>query len=103
MQRKFSSARFARTATRFQVKQARLRLQPLHHGYKQDIFEDHELGVNERVFEEDHKSALIKLGADKYLTLRIFTYGKRYQESVVTKGQPSDGHKLTKSILFKNQ
>ena len=70
---------------------------------KQDIFEDHELGVNESVFEEDHRSALIKLVADKYLTLRIFTYGKRYQESVVTKGQPSDRHKLTKSILFKNQ
>ena len=70
---------------------------------KQQIFEDHELGLNESVFEEDHRSALIKLVADKYFTLRIFTYAKRYQETVVTKGQPSDRHKLTKSILFKNQ
>ena len=70
---------------------------------RQNIFEDHELGLNESVFEEDHRSALIKLVADKYFTLRIFTYAKRYQETVVTKGQPSDRHKLTKSILFKNQ
>ena len=70
---------------------------------RQNIFEDHELGLNESVFEEDHRSALIKLVADKYFTLRIFTYAKRYQETVVTKGQPSDRHKLTKSILFKNK
>ena len=49
---------------------------------KQDIFEEHMLGLNESVFEEDHRSALIKLVADKYFTLRIFTYAKRYQETV---------------------
>ena len=70
---------------------------------KQDIFKDHELGLNESVFEDDHRFALKKLVADKYFTLRLFTYAKRYQETVITKGQPCDRHKLTKSILFKNQ
>ena len=36
---------------------------------RQNIFEDHELRLNEIVFGEDHRFALIKLVADKYFTL----------------------------------
>ena len=67
------------------------------------IFQDHEQGLNENLFEEDHQSTLVKLIAERYITLRLFTYGKRYNESVVKKGQPGDRHKLTKLILFKNE
>ena len=70
---------------------------------RQTLFEDHEQGMNESVFEDDHRVKLIKYTADKYFTLRLFTYGKRYCETVVQNGQPSDRYQLTKLILFKNQ
>ena len=41
------------------------------------IFQDHEQGLNENLF-DDHKSTLIKLITERYITLRLFTYGKRY-------------------------
>jgi hypothetical protein len=55
------------------------------------------------VFEDDHRTLLIKLTADKYFTLRLFTYSKRYNETVVTKGKPSERYQLTKLILLRNQ
>ena len=67
------------------------------------LFEDHEEDTNERVFEDDHRTKLVKLTADRYFTIRLFTYGKHYNESVVAKGQTSERHRLTKLILFKNQ
>ena len=67
------------------------------------IFQDHEMGLNENLFEEDHRSTLIKSIAERYFTLRLFTYGKRYNNSVVKNGQPGDRHKLTKLILFRNE
>ncbi|CAB3983915.1 Hypothetical predicted protein [Paramuricea clavata] len=66
------------------------------------LFDDHQEGANENVFEDDHRTLLIKLTADKYFTLRLFTYSKRYNETVVTEGKPSNRHKLTKLILFRN-
>ena len=66
------------------------------------IFQDHEQGLNENLF-DDHKSTLIKIITERYITLRLFTYGKRYNESVVKNGQPGDRHKLTKLILFRNE
>ena len=68
-----------------------------------DLFAEHEQGSNERVFEDDHKTNLIKHCADQYFTLRLFTYAKRFNGNVVKKGQPSDRHYLTKLILFKGQ
>ena len=67
------------------------------------VFDDHEQGLNENVFEDDHKSTLIKLKADRFFTLRLFTYGKRYNDTVVTNGQSSSRHQLTKLILFRNE
>lgn len=69
----------------------------------QIVFEDHEQGMNESLFEDDHRVKLIKYTADKYFTLRLFTYGKRYCEKVIQDGRASDRYLLSKMILFKNQ
>lgn len=65
------------------------------------VFSDHDSGMND--MNDDHRVKLIKHTADKYFTLRLFTYGKRHCESVLQGGKPSDRHQLTKLILFKNQ
>ena len=67
------------------------------------LFADHELGEREDIVEDDHQINLVKWTADKYFTLRLFTYGKHYSESVVHNGMPSDRHHLNKLILFRNQ
>ena len=67
------------------------------------VFDDHKQGLNENIFENDHKSTLIKLTADRFFTLRLFTYGKLYNNTVVTNGQSSSRHQLTKLILFRNE
>jgi hypothetical protein len=66
-------------------------------------FDSHEQGVKKNVFEEDHRASLIKLTADRYLTLRLCTYCKRFNNTVVTDRKPTLRHQLTKLILFKNQ
>jgi hypothetical protein len=47
------------------------------------VFDSHEQGVKKNVFEEDHRASLIKLTADRYLTLRLCTYCKRFNNTVV--------------------
>ena len=59
---------------------------------------DHTLGA-----ECDHLSSLLKLVTQKYLTLRLKTYGKRFTEMIAHKNDPSIRHHLTKTILFRNQ
>lgn len=49
----------------------------------QTVFEDHEEGMNESVLEDDHRVKLIKCAGNKYSTLRLFTHGERYCETVV--------------------
>ena len=68
-----------------------------------NIFGDHDPEMNEVGFDEDHKMKLIKSTADKYFTLRLFTYGKRYCQSVILNGKQSDRFQLSKLILFNNQ
>ena len=58
----------------------------------------HSLGV-----ECDHLSSLLKLVTQKYLSLRLKTYGKRFSQMVVHKNQPSLRLELTKTILLRNQ
>jgi hypothetical protein len=43
-----------------------------------ELFPKHEEGLNEIILKDDHRTGLIKCVADKYLTLRLFTYGKKY-------------------------
>ena len=73
----------------------------------QSVFEDHEQGMNESLFEDDHRVKLIKYTADKYFTLRLFTYGKRYCKKVIQNGRASDRYLLSNIFLniflFKNQ
>jgi hypothetical protein len=54
------------------------------------VFADHDLGANEDMIEEDHQVNLTKWTADKYYTLRLFTYGKHYRETIIQNGMPSD-------------
>ena len=64
------------------------------------VFEDHE---HNNVYEESRQSTLVKLIAERYFKLRLFSYGKRYDEAVDKGGKSSGRHKLTKLILFKNE
>ena len=72
-------------------------------GGNNSVFEDHEMGLNADVEENDHQIKLIKWTSDKYFTLRLFTYGKHFSETVVQNGMPSARHQLNKLILFRNQ
>ena len=63
------------------------------------IFSAHDPEMND--VNDDHRVKLIKHTADRYFTLRLFTYGKRHCETVLREGKPSDRHQLTKIILFK--
>jgi hypothetical protein len=68
-----------------------------------DLFADHEDGDNEILVEDDHKTKLIKFTADKYFTLRLFTFGKKYNKEIVNGGKQSNRHRLSKLILFNNE
>ena len=68
-----------------------------------DLFVDHEDGDNEILVEDDHKMKLMKCTVDKYFTLRLFTFGKKYNKEIVNGGKQSDHHKLNKLILFNNE
>ena len=65
----------------------------------QEHFFDHSLSI-----EADHlKTTLLRLVTEKYVLLCLKTYSKRFTEMVVHKNEPSLRHRLTKTILFKNQ
>ena len=66
------------------------------------LFSDHEDGINKSLVEDDHKATL-KCIANKYFTLRLFTYGKKHERKVLDKGKQSDRHGLNKLILFNNE
>lgn len=67
------------------------------------LFSDHEDGFNELLLEDDHSTQLTKFVADKYLTLRLFNFGKKFTKEIVHKGKQSVRHSLNKLILFSNQ
>ena len=50
------------------------------------LFTDHDDGLNESMFTGDHRATLIKLIAERYIRLRLYTYGKRFSESVAGAG-----------------
>ena len=64
----------------------------------QEHFFDHYLSI-----EADHLTTLLRLVTEKYVLLCLKTYSKRFTEMVVHKNEPSLRHRLTKTILFKNQ
>ena len=67
------------------------------------LFLDHEDGANENLVEDDHKVKLVKGTANKFFTLRLFTYGKKYEKKVIRNGKQSDRHRLNKLVLFNNE
>ena len=100
-------ARFARTVTRFEMKQVcakqKIILVVCNHACmdtKQDIFEDHDWEQTKASLKKIiYSSTLIKLVAIIILPF-VFSHIKRHQESVVTKPmQRSDVHR----VLLKNQ
>lgn len=66
------------------------------------LFADHDDGDNEAVVEDDHRTQLTKRVADKYFTLQLFNYGKKYTMEINNKGKQSDRHRLNKLTLFNN-
>ena len=44
----------------------------------QKLFTDHNDGLNESMFTGDHRATLIKLIAERYIRLCLYTYGKRF-------------------------
>ena len=64
----------------------------------QEHFFDHYLST-----EADHLTTLLRFVTEKYVLLCLKTYSKRFTEMVVHKNEPSLRHRLTKTILFKNQ
>ena len=61
-------------------------------------FFDHKIGQ-----EQDHLSSLMRTIIQKYVSLRLKTYGKKYTEFTVHKNLPSLRHQLNKTILFRHQ
>ena len=59
---------------------------------------DHEIGQ-----EIDHLSSLMRTVVQKYVKLRLKTYGKMFSEHIVHQNLPSLRHQLNKTILFCNQ
>ena len=58
----------------------------------------HEIGQ-----EMDHLSSLMRTIVQRYVRLRLNTYGKLYTQMIVHKNMPSLRHQLNKTILFHNQ
>ena len=61
-------------------------------------FFDHEIGQ-----EQDHLLTLMRKMIQRYVCLRLKTYGKKYTEFTVHKNMPSLRHELNKTILFRHQ
>ena len=69
----------------------------------QKVFTDHHDGLNEGMFTGDHLATLMKLIAERYIPLRLYTYGKRFSGNIAGAGKSTIRHQLTKLILFRRQ
>ena len=52
-------------------------------------------GLNEMLLGDDHRTKLINCVANKFLTLRLLTYGKKYMKDIVNLGNQSIRHTVT--------
>ena len=59
---------------------------------------EHEIGQ-----EMDHVSSLLRTVVQRYIKLRLKTYGKMYTMRIVHQNLPSIRHQLNKTMLFHNQ
>ena len=70
----------------------------------QTLFEDHEEATNECLFDDDHRTKLIKYTAEKYFSLGLLTMANAIARTLFKMGnQASNRFKLTKLILINNQ
>ena len=58
------------------------------------MFTNYEVDDNDAVVEDDGNTQLTTIITEKYFTLRLFSYGKKYTREIVNKDKRSDGHKL---------
>ena len=65
------------------------------------LFTDHGDDDNE-FLADDHRTNLMKRVADKYFTLRLYNFGKKYVKEIVKEGKQSDRHLFNEITLFKN-
>ena len=65
------------------------------------LFKSHLPGLHKVVFEEDHERWLTKCVTYKYVTIRLFTFGKSYGKRVIEDGKGSQRHQLTQLLLVK--
>ena len=65
------------------------------------LFTDHGDDDNE-FLADDHRTNLMKRVAEKYFTLRLYNFGKKYVKEIVNDGKQSDRHLFNKITLFKN-
>ena len=61
-------------------------------------FFQHAIGV-----ESNHLTSLLKLVTQKNLSLRFKTNGEKHSEMILHRNMPSLQHKLTRTMLFRNQ
>ena len=64
------------------------------------MFTNYEVDDNDAVVEERWQHTLTTIIAEKYFTLRLFNFGKKYTREIVNKHKQSDRHKLNKLTLF---
>ena len=65
------------------------------------LFTDHE-NDDDEILVDDHRTTLLKRVADKYFTLRLFNFGKKYVKEIVNEEKQSDRLMLNKITLFNN-
>ena len=58
------------------------------------MFTNYEVDDNDAAVEDDGNTQLTTIITEKYFTLRLFSYGKKYTREIVNKDKQSDRHKL---------
>ena len=64
------------------------------------MFTNYEVDDNDAVVEDDGNTQLTTIIAEKYFTLRLFNYGKKYTREIVNYDKQSDRHKLSGLTSF---
>ena len=64
------------------------------------MFTIYEVDDNDAVVEDDGNIQLTTITAEKYFTLRLFNYGKKYTREIVNKDKQSDRDKLSGLTSF---
>ena len=66
------------------------------------LADDHRTNLMKRVATDYYCTIVICGVADKYFTLRLYNFGKKYVKEIINEGKQSDRHLFNKITLFKN-